>query len=137
VKKSRNTRQRAVILDILKMTRSHPSAEMIYHEARKALPNISLGTVYRNLGFLREQGAVKEIRCSDVTGSRFEATIPLHAHFHCGSCHAIHDIPLPDTLHDFGWERAEFISAIHALELHVIGSCAECAPESPAPAATP
>jgi len=52
-KKSRNTKQRAVILDILKKGGYHPTAEAIYHEARKVIPNISLGTVYRNLNFLR------------------------------------------------------------------------------------
>lgn len=126
--KSRNTRQRTVILDILRQTRSHPTAEAIYREARKMLPNISLGTVYRNLNFLRDQGAVKEIRACNGSGSRFEAMIPPHAHFHCDRCDAVLDIPLPDTLYDFGWERSEFISSINTLELHVVGSCASCSP---------
>jgi Fe2+ or Zn2+ uptake regulation protein len=127
VKKSRNTRQRSIILDILKQTRSHPSAEAIYREARKALPNISLGTVYRNLGFLREQGMVKEIRANDDAGSRFEAVIPPHAHFHCGHCNAIHDIPLPAALCEYGWEHCEPVSSVRELDLHVIGACTECA----------
>jgi Fe2+ or Zn2+ uptake regulation protein len=133
LKKSRNTRQRTVILDILRQTRSHPSAEAIYREARKKLPNISLGTVYRNLGFLRDQGMVKEIRAAISAGSRFEAAIPPHAHFHCCHCDLVVDIPLPETLYDFGWERSEHISSINELELHVIGACANCAP-SPVPA---
>ncbi len=132
LKKSRNTRQRAIILEILRQTRSHPSAELIYREARKALPNISLGTVYRNLGFLREQKMVKEIRANDDAGSRFEAAIPPHGHFHCGHCNAIHDIPLPDSFNDFGWERSEFVSSVSELELHVIGACAACAPSASA-----
>ncbi len=130
LKKSRNTRQRTVILDILRQTRSHPSAETIYQEARKSLPSISLGTVYRNLGFLREQKMVKEIRANEEAGSRFEAALPPHAHFHCGLCSAIHDIPLPDALYDFGWERSEFVSSVTDLELHVIGACADCSPSS-------
>ncbi|MHB9060549.1 MAG: transcriptional repressor, partial [Desulfobacteria bacterium] len=47
MKKTRNTRQRGVILGILRESHEHPTAEMIYREARRALPNISLGTVYR------------------------------------------------------------------------------------------
>ena len=73
MKKSRNTRQRAVILDILRKNESsHPTADLIYREARKILPNISLGTVYRNLNFLREQGQVHEIRTNTESSSRFE-----------------------------------------------------------------
>ena len=53
VKKSRSTKQRAAILEILRKSGFHPTAEAIYREARKVLPNISLGTVYRNLNFLR------------------------------------------------------------------------------------
>ena len=128
MKKTRNTRQRTIILDILRQTRSHPSVEVIYLEARKTLPSISLGTIYRNLGLLRDQGLVKEIRFGDANGSRFEATVPPHAHFHCGHCHAIHDIELPDVLLDFGWEHSSFISSIDTLELHVIGACAACSP---------
>ena len=133
LKKSRNTRQRTVILEILRQTRAHPSAEAIYREARKKLPNISLGTVYRNLGFLREQGVVKEIRAASAIGSRFEAAISPHAHFHCRQCDTVVDIPLPDTLSDFGWERSGVISSVSELELHVIGACARCS-QSPVPA---
>lgn len=130
--KSRNTRQRTVILDILRQTRSHPTAESIYREARRKLPNISLGTVYRNLNFLRDQGVVKEIRACTGTGSRFEAVISPHAHFHCDRCDSVVDIPLPDTLSEFGWKDSEFISSVSALELHVVGSCTACSAPAPA-----
>ena len=53
--KRRNTRQRAVVYNVLRHTRSHPDAEWIYKEARKIIPNLSLGTIYRNLKILKEQ----------------------------------------------------------------------------------
>ena len=130
MKKSRNTRQRAVILDVLRESLSHPTAETIYKEARRVIPNISLGTVYRNLNFLRDQGLVREIRPSDGGSSRFEGILSPHAHFHCVGCHGLMDIPLPDGLENARWTGGEKISAVAAIDLHVIGSCSECASAS-------
>jgi len=125
MKKTRNTRQRGVILDILKESCSHPTAEMIYREARRALPNISLGTVYRNLNFLRDQGTVREIRPSEGGSSRFDGADTPHAHFHCVHCSALLDIPLPPSLGSLRFEE-ERISAVSLIDLHVIGSCSGC-----------
>jgi len=126
MKKTRNTRQRGVILDILKASCGHPTAETIYREARKVLPNISLGTVYRNLNFLRDQRAVREIRPSDGGSARFEGMDTPHAHFHCEHCSALLDIPLPPALESIRFEEEEKISAVSLFDLHVIGSCSGC-----------
>jgi Fur family transcriptional regulator, peroxide stress response regulator len=127
MKKTRNTRQRGVILDILKASCEHPTAETIYREARRVLPNISLGTVYRNLNFLRDQRAVREIRPSDGGSARFEGMDTPHAHFHCVHCSALLDIPLPPALESIRFEEEEKISAVSLFDLHVIGSCCRCA----------
>jgi Fur family peroxide stress response transcriptional regulator len=129
-KKSRNTKQRAVILEILKKSgvHVHPTAEAIYQEARKALPNISLGTVYRNLNFLREQGLAREIRTNSESSSRFEGKCPPHAHFHCTVCQAVLDLPLPSCLEEFPWKGDTDISSVNYLDLHVIGACSHCTP---------
>jgi Fur family peroxide stress response transcriptional regulator len=127
-KKSRNTRQRTVIMEILRKSGYHPTAEAIYHEARKVLPNISLGTVYRNLNFLREQGQVREIRTDCDSSSRFEGKCPPHAHFHCTNCQAVLDLPLPQCLEEVRWEGTTDISSIQSMDLHVIGACRECGP---------
>src|SRR5512140_199430 len=126
MKKTRNTRQRGVILDILTETRGHPTAEILYREARRVLPNISLGTVYRNLNFLRDQGIVREIRPSEGGSSRFDRGDTPHAHFHCVHCSALLDIPLPSALESLRIEE-ERISTVSLIDLHVIGSCAGCA----------
>ena len=126
MKKTRNTRQRGIILDILRESHEHPTAEIIYREARRVLPNISLGTVYRNLNFLRDQGAVREIRPSEGGSSRFDVSDTPHAHFHCIHCNALHDIPLPAALENFRFEEEERISAVSLIDLHVIGSCSGC-----------
>lgn len=134
MKKSRNTRQRAVILDLLKQRCDHPTAETVYKEARRVIPNLSLGTVYRNLNFLRDHGLVREIRPSDGGSSRFEGIVSPHAHFHCVNCHGLLDIPLPEGLENARWPSEGRISAVAAIDLHVIGSCAECAEGAPSPA---
>ncbi len=128
MKKTRNTRQRGVILDILRGSHDHPTAETIYRSARRVLPNISLGTVYRNLNFLRDQGAVREIRPNEGGSSRFDAADTPHAHFHCVHCSALLDIPLPPTLESLRFEEDEKISAVSLVELHVVGSCSGCSP---------
>lgn len=125
-KKSRNTKQRAVILDVLRASGNHLTAEAIYREARKVLPNISLGTVYRNLNFLREQGQAKEIRSNSDSSSRFEGKCPPHAHFHCSVCHAVLDLPLPGCLDGVEWKGESAISSVESVDLHVIGSCTQC-----------
>jgi len=126
MKKTRNTRQRGVILDILRESHEHPTAEAIYKEARLVLPNISLGTVYRNLNFLRDQRAVREIRPSDGGSARFEGMDAPHAHFHCVHCSALLDIPLPPALESIHFEEEEKISTVSLFDLHVIGSCSGC-----------
>ena len=126
MKKTRNTRQRGVILDILQESCSHPTAEMIYREARRVLPNISLGTVYRNLNFLRDQGTVREIRPSEGGSSRFDGADTPHAHFHCAHCNALIDIPMPVALENLRFQETDKISAVSSIDLHVIGTCSGC-----------
>ena len=128
MKKSRNTRQRAVILDVLRGGHVHLTAEEVYQQARKVLPGISLGTVYRNLNFLREKGQAREVRTEDAASARFEAVRDLHAHFHCRGCRTVRDIPLPEDLAGTRWSSVLGIASVHALDLHVIGDCSDCVP---------
>jgi Fur family transcriptional regulator, peroxide stress response regulator len=114
MKKTRNTRQRGVILDVLRESHEHPTAEQIYREARQVIPNISLGTV-------------REIRPNEGGSSRFEGRDIPHAHFHCVRCNALLDIPLPPSIESIRFEETERISAVSLVDLHVIGSCCGCA----------
>jgi len=88
--KRRNTQQRKVILDILRSTDTHPTADWIYERAREHIPNISLGTVYRNLKILRDEGLILEL--NDGKQSRFDGRIDEHFHFKCTNCNSIYDI---------------------------------------------
>ena len=128
MKKSRHTRQRGVINDILRSDFVHLTAEEVYQRARKALPCISLGTVYRNLNFLCEQGLAREIRSGDSGSARFEAARDPHAHFHCRACREVRDIPYPEGLRAARWSEIGPIAAVSRLDLHVIGECDRCSP---------
>lgn len=88
--KRRNTQQRNIIYDIVASTRIHPTADWIYEQAKKQIPNISLGTVYRNLKVLVEEGKIIEINDGKV--SRFDANISPHHHFKCEQCGSLYDI---------------------------------------------
>ena len=126
MKKSRHTRQRGVILDILRAGSVHLTAEEVYHRARKVIPSISLGTVYRNLDFLCGRGLAREIRSGEAGCARFEAARDPHAHFRCRGCQEVRDIPFPMGLRETRWESMGPIAAVSRIELHVVGECADC-----------
>ncbi len=80
------TRQRLLVLDILKEQSGHPDATMIFQEAKKRDKRISLATVYRSLAVLKEAGLVEENRLGEDHG-HFETTqAPHHYHFACIDC---------------------------------------------------
>jgi Fur family transcriptional regulator, peroxide stress response regulator len=91
VKFHRETRQRETILLILHGTREHPTADRIYEEARKRIPDISKGTVYRNLTVLAERGEITRLDLSGTT-ARYEIRQKRHYHFQCEKCRRVIDI---------------------------------------------
>jgi Fur family peroxide stress response transcriptional regulator len=90
----RATKQREAILKILENTCSHPTADQIYDTVRKDIPNISKGTVYRNLQVLREDGLVSELNLNG-TLSRYEEKQSRHYHFRCEKCGRVFDLDEP------------------------------------------
>lgn len=86
----RNTRQRELILDIINKSYIHPSAYDIYLECKTEIPNISLGTVYRNLNTLIDSNMIQKIKINDNI-DRYDKMIT-HSHFICINCNKIIDI---------------------------------------------
>ncbi|MBP3705838.1 MAG: transcriptional repressor [Clostridia bacterium] len=76
------SRQREAIMQVLRSSKAHPNANQVYEEVRKIIPNISLGTVYRNLSSLGDTG---EILCLHVANGpeRYDGEISPHIHLHC------------------------------------------------------
>ena len=90
----RKSRQRQHILEILKATNTHPTADWIYHKLKPKMPNLSIGTVYRNLKILAEQGLIKKLPLGN-TFDRYDAITDPHYHFTCERCGTVMDVDLP------------------------------------------
>jgi len=124
MKKTRNTRQRGIILDILRESHEHPTAEIIYRDARRVLPNISLGTVYRNLKLLVERGLIRELNGRGF--GRYDGNLARHDHFTCQVCGQISDLAASEdrALHRRVAARTGFEISHHRMEFY--GRCPSC-----------
>ena len=93
VKCMKYSKQREALLTLLRSTRSHPSADWLYENLRKEFPNISLGTVYRNLNLLTDIGEALKITTPDGA-DRFDGCVKPHNHFFCTECRRVLDLDL-------------------------------------------
>ena len=104
----RNSKQRDAILEVLKNSYDHPTADMIYERVKAEFPNISLGTVYRNLGQLKDEGFITIVESSD-TKVHYEGNLENHIHFLCKSCCNITDVfctpQVPEALNELGLQE--------------------------------
>lgn len=86
----RFSKQRITVLNELSKLTTHPTADEIYEITKKTIPNISLGTVYRNLNNLCEEGAVLKFTIDGK--EHFDANINPHIHLCCENCGEISDV---------------------------------------------
>lgn len=86
-----NSKQRNLILSIINESNDHPTANEIYEISKKTIPNISLGTVYRNLNLLVEHGMIKTVKTNDNM-ERYDKIFNKHNHFICNKCNKVYDI---------------------------------------------
>lgn len=88
---AKNFRKRNAIYDCLCQSKAHPSAETIYTQLKQQIPDLSLGTVYRNLTLFKNQGLA--ISVATVNGvERFDGNTAPHVHFICNGCSAVIDL---------------------------------------------
>ena len=101
----RSSKQRDAVLQVLQGSFDHPTADVIYERVKLQIPNISLGTVYRNLGQLKDEGLITIVESSD-TKVHYEGNMNEHIHFLCKNCCEITDVfcspPIPVALNDLG-----------------------------------
>ncbi len=121
----RRSRQRDRILELLESTGTHPSAGWLFARMRKDFPNLSLGTVYRNLGILIEQDKIRRISSAGVF-DRLDANSRPHAHFICEKCGAIIDLDEPDVCLEERF-RKEHGLVVRRHEVRFYGFCRRCA----------
>ena len=92
MKKQNFSRKREAILKTVCNTDTHPTAEWICQSLKSDFPDLSLGTVYRNLAQLKMKGAIQSIGVIEGQ-ERFDGNILLHMHFVCNHCGHIYDLP--------------------------------------------
>ena len=119
------TEQRRVILEELRKLTSHPTADELYDLVRKHLPNISLGTVYRNLEILSEARMILKL---ETAGSqkRFDGTAENHYHVRCVGCGRVDDLSIGvmSTIEDAAQRESGYRILSHRLEF--LGLCPLC-----------
>ncbi len=127
MQKQNFSRKRQAILQALQSTNSHPTADWVYHSLKDSFPDLSLGTVYRNLARFKQQGLILSI--GTVNGQEhFDGNIAPHAHFICKRCGNVVDI-------DNSFENADAVKLLKnlynfdVLEQRLIfyGYCNRCA----------
>ena len=123
--KERQTRQLAVVHDVVSGAHDHPTAEEVFARVRRRLPRVSLGTVYRNLQKLSAQRRLRVVHLADRT-ARYDGMLEEHDHFVCEQCGALADLPrartpVPKcaTLHAAGY-------GVRAHAVTFYGVCPEC-----------
>lgn len=120
------SRKREAVLRCLRSTDTHPSADWVFQELRKEYPEMSLGTVYRNLAQCKQRGEIRSV--GYVAGfERFDARLEPHDHLICRVCGCVEDImnlPLPETLDSYATQQTGGEIESHALVFY--GRCAAC-----------
>ena len=119
----RFTNQKKAVLDYLKSVKTHPTAEVVYFEVRKKLPQISLGTVYRILKNLSEK---KQIITIPAEISHFDADISPHAHYICRKCNNVFDIFNACKDCRILKEKKLKVGKIENYQIYFYGICRKC-----------
>ena len=123
---AKHFKKRDAILEYLRHTKAHPSAEMIYTDLKPQIPDLAMGTVYRNLSLFKEQGLVSSV--ATVKGvERFDGNTDPHVHFICSDCDAVIDLmemEIPLSLSQAA--EAACGGNVNECQLCFTGKCREC-----------
>jgi len=121
----KHSKQRDAIKNFLITRKDHPSADVVYSQVREAFPNISLGTVYRNLTLLAEIGEIARIRVGDGM-DHFDADISSHYHFICSECGSVIDLDMDSISQINKIASANFDGQIDGHVTYFYGICPNC-----------
>ncbi len=124
--KTRMTKQRKTILEVLKNTDSHPTADWIYEKVKQEIPNISLGTVYRNLNLLADKDKITVINYANDQ-SHYDGNTKIHYHFRCNQCGNVFDLEVKlfeKEIDAIVNNNTDFEVDSHRLEFY--GLCPDC-----------
>ena len=123
------SRQRQMIYNFLMTRKDHPTADVVYRNVREEFPNISLGTVYRNLTLLADMGEIQRLQVGDGV-DHFDADTSKHCHFICSNCSAVTDMQL-DCLEELLIKAQQtFDGGIDRQSTCFYGVCGSCLDKS-------
>jgi Fur family ferric uptake transcriptional regulator len=123
----RLTKQRQIILDELRNSTSHPTADEVYEKVRQHLPRISLGTVYRNLELMSSCGLIQKLTSTGLQ-KRFDGNPEEHYHIRCLNCGQVRDLDLDVDLNNIIQSlNTDYQVMGHKLEF--MGLCPQCRQE--------
>lgn len=121
----KHSKQRDSIKEFLEGRKDHPTADTVYMNVRKSFPNISLGTVYRNLTLLADIGEIARIRVGDGV-DHFDADTSPHYHFICNECNSVIDLDMEDTNSLTELAGKNFGGSIEGHVTYFYGRCENC-----------
>lgn len=125
----KHSKQREMIKDFLMSRKDHPTADVVYMNVRQQNPNISLGTVYRNLTLLADIGEIQRLRLGDGV-DHFDADISKHYHFICGHCGKVIDLEMEDIDQVMEIAGRRFKGSITGHTTYFNGLCEDCLKEA-------
>ncbi len=121
----KRSRQRDMIKAFLMGRKDHPTADVVYMNVRKNNPNISLGTVYRNLTLLSELGEIRRLRLGDGV-DHYDADTSPHYHFVCEECGSVIDLEMDSLEKITEIAGAGFDGKIAGHVTYFYGICGNC-----------
>jgi len=116
------TIQRLAILEYLENTRSHPTADEVYVNARKTCPTIARATVYNTLEALTKSGTILQLTV-DPAAARYDADLGPHVHFRCRLCGVVYDIDVKQEPCLGDLVKGHRVEAVRT---YAFGVCASC-----------
>ena len=121
----KHSKQRDSIKEFLATRKDHPTADTVYMNVRQSFPNISLGTVYRNLTLLADIGEIARLRVGDGV-DHFDYDTTPHYHFVCTECGAVLDLDMTVIDHMTKTARENFDGEIKGQVTWFYGRCSKC-----------
>lgn len=120
------SRQRAAILSFLQTRKDHPTAEVVYSHVKEEYPNISLGTVYRNLTQLADNGMILRLSFGELGIDHFDADTSPHQHFVCSACNSVIDLDVKEMPFIDEEDGKNFDGMIQGHHIYFYGLCKCC-----------
>lgn len=119
------TRQRSVILDVLRSDMCHHTADEIFDLAKQRLPTISRATVYNNLKALENERMIRRIT-AEGTKDRYDNSFVPHGHLFCTSCSAVKDFVIPDFTELLNAVAGDEIDSYELKVRYICPKCKKC-----------